>query len=396
MPDSFTDTSTQGFFSRIGQSLAGILIGPLLIVAAIVLLSWNEGRSVKAIRGLADAATKVVEVQAATVNADNEGKLVHVVGTTTASEPIHDADVDVSFPGEVAVHRSVEMYQWVEHQKSSSHTSLGGSKKTTTTYTYTAEWDSIPKDSSQFKHPEGHTNPPMPFQDQSYAASDAKLGGYALDATTLDLIDPPQTLTPPAPSGWTASGGKLYKGDPNTPTVGEVRVTWHGLPTGATLSVLAAQSRDGFAPFTASNGYQVQLAEVGNRPAKLLLSDKGSEESHLTWILRGVGLVAIFLGFRMFFGVLSTLASVIPFLGRFIGGVVSLLSIALAVPLTLLVIALAWLAVRPLIGGSLLALAFVALVGLIRWHHMHKQARRARAAAAMPPPIPAAGSPGAS
>lgn len=391
MPDTFTDTSTQGFFSRIGSSLAGLLIGPLLIIAAVVLLSWNEGRSVKAIRGLADAATKVVEVQGTSVAGDDDGKLVHVVGAATASAAIQDPDVGVSFPGEVAVRRSVEMYQWVEHKKSSSHTSLGGSKKTTTTYTYTKEWHAISEDSSQFEHPDGHTNPPMPFQNHSFDAADAKLGGYALDATTLGLIDPPQTLTPQAPSGWTASGGKLYKGDPNSPSVGEVRVVWQGLPTGATLSVLAAQSHDGFAPFTTSNGYQVQLAETGNRPAQVMLADKGSEESHLTWILRGVGLVAIFIGFRMFFGVLSTLASVIPFLGRLIGGAVSLLSLALAVPLTLLVIALAWLAVRPLLGGSLLALAIIALVGLIRWHYVHKRARMARVAAMstpVPPPLP--------
>jgi hypothetical protein len=48
--------SSQGFFSRITNSLAGLIIGPLLIIGAIVLLWWNEGRAVQAIVGLKDAA----------------------------------------------------------------------------------------------------------------------------------------------------------------------------------------------------------------------------------------------------------------------------------------------------------------------------------------------------
>lgn len=387
MSDSFSTTSSEGILSRLKSALAGLIIGPLLIVAAIVLLSWNEGRSVKAIRGLADAATKVVEVQDATVTAANDGKLVHVVGKASASEAIKDPDVGVAFPDQVAVLRKVEMFQWVEHKSSKSHTSVGGTKTTTTTYTYNTEWESTPHDSNAFHEPDGHANPPMPFRDQTFDASDAKLGGYTLDATTLGLVSPPQTLTPQAPEGWTASGGMLYKGDPTTPKVGELRVGWHGLPSGTTLSVLAAQGNGGFAPFTTANGYQVQLAEAGDRPASAMLADKRSEESHITWILRGVGLVVMFIGFRWFFSVLSTLASVLPFLGGFVGGAVSLLSLALAVPLTLLVIALAWLAVRPFIGGSLLVLCGATLVGLLVMHHKHKQARRARA---MPPPPPSA------
>jgi len=43
----FTETSSQGFGSRLGSSLTGLLIGPLLVIGAIVLLWWNEGRAVQ-------------------------------------------------------------------------------------------------------------------------------------------------------------------------------------------------------------------------------------------------------------------------------------------------------------------------------------------------------------
>ena len=46
MPDSYTTVTETGFLSRIGSSILGFFLGPILVIAAIVLLSWNEGRAV--------------------------------------------------------------------------------------------------------------------------------------------------------------------------------------------------------------------------------------------------------------------------------------------------------------------------------------------------------------
>lgn len=384
MADTFTDSNTEGIFTRLKNALAGLLIGPLLVIAAIILLSWNEGRAVTAIKGLADAATRVVEVHGGDLAAANQDKLVHVIGTARAHGPIADPALGLSFADQVTVARQAEMYQWKESEHSKSHTSTGGSKTTTTTYTYTKGWSGGDQDSSAFKHPDGHVNPAMPFGSGRLVARDAQLGGFALDAGTLGLIDPPQALNPPAPAGWTSSGGHYFNGDPASPKVGDMRVGYVGLPSGATLSVLADQSGNGFAPFTTANGYQVQLAELGNRPATVMLADKRSQESMLTWILRGVGALAIFIGLRMFLGPLATLASVIPLLGSLVGGAANLLALVITIPLTLIVIALAWVAVRPLLGGALLIVAAVAFYGLWRLHR-----NRQRLRPTVPPPAPA-------
>lgn len=50
--DSFTQTTTTSWLSRISPSLMGVLIGIILLPCAIVLLSCNEGRSVIAAAGL--------------------------------------------------------------------------------------------------------------------------------------------------------------------------------------------------------------------------------------------------------------------------------------------------------------------------------------------------------
>ena len=44
---SFTETTRTSWFSRLKSGLAGLIIGPLLVLGMIWLLSWNEGRSVQ-------------------------------------------------------------------------------------------------------------------------------------------------------------------------------------------------------------------------------------------------------------------------------------------------------------------------------------------------------------
>ncbi len=381
MTDHFTETSSQGFGSRLGGSFLGLLIGPLLVIAAIVMLWWNEGRAVQAILGLKDAASQVVEAEASAPSPANEGKLIHVTGEAKAQSPIQDADVGLAFAGQVAVARTVEMYQWKETKKEESQDNLGGGTTTKTTYDYTREWSDDAINSSEFKHQENHQNPEMPFRNKRFAATDAQLGGWKLDASTLDRINYATELTPDAPSSWTRSGENYYRGDPTTPKIGDLRVRYAGLPSGTTISVLAKQSGNCFASFTAKNGYQLELAAVGNLSAAELIEVKRKSEAVLTWILRAVGTIVTILGFALFLSPLSTMASVIPLLGGVVRGAVGLIALAIALPLSILVIAFAWLAYRPILGIGLIVLALAVGYGLWRW-------RKSRAPA-LPPAAPA-------
>jgi hypothetical protein len=368
MPDIYTETVSRGFFSRLFGSIFGILLGPVLILVAVALLWWNEGRAVQAIVGLNAAASSTVELQDINPTPGNEGKLVHVVGPATAKATVVDSDLAVNFPDSVAVARKAEMYQWKEKKESSTSNNLGGSQTTTTTYTYSEVWSDKAIDSSQFAHQEAHANPEMPLHSQLYLASDAKLGGFTLDSATVTELDLGQSVTPDAPGGWTKNGDQLFKGDPASPKIGDLRVSYLALPTGATISVLAAQSQGGFAPFTTPNGYTIQLAAMGNRPTAVMIANKRHSESILTWILRGVGTAAMVIGFAMFLGPISTIASVVPFLGGLVRGAAFFVSIVIGVPLSLVVIALAWIGHRPLIGSGILVLAAALFYGLWRLH----------------------------
>ncbi|HEX2593253.1 MAG TPA: TMEM43 family protein [Rhizomicrobium sp.] len=368
MPDTFTEVSSRGFFSRLGGSFLGLIAGPALVIGAIVLLWWNEGRAVEAIVGLNSAAANVVEASASAPSPANAGKLVHVIGQVNAPQAVSDSDLSLEFPGQVSVMRTAEMYQWKETEKSHTEDQLGGSQKTTTTYTYSKEWSADAIDSSEFKHPEGHENPSKSLASQRLNADDTTLGGYKLGADTLDLVDPDTVLKPEAPDGWTRSGDAYYNASAQQPKVGDLRVSYRGLKSGTTLSILAAQSGDSFAAYVAPNGYQVHAAAIGNQTAAQMIAEKRSEESFLTWILRLVGLIVVWAGLAWFLSPLSTLASVLPFLGSIVRGAAGAVAFVVALPITLVVIALAWLAHRPLIGGGLLIVAAGAGYALWRWH----------------------------
>jgi hypothetical protein len=380
MTDRFVETTNQGFFSRLGGAFVGLLLGPVFVIGAILLLFWNEGRAVEAATGLSEASRLAIEAPADSVLPANEAKLVHVTGTASAQSPIQDADLGLSFAGQLAVKRNVEMYQWREKKESSSQNNLGGSQTTTTTYTYAKEWSDEAIDSSAFAHAQGHTNPPMPLSQHSFAASDARLGAYVLDSDTLGLIDPNTQLMPAAPAGWKTDGGNLFKGnDPAQPAIGDVRVHYDGIPTGTTLSVLAQQSHGGFAAYTTPNGYEIRMATAGNAPASQMIAQARKTAAMWTWILRGVGALVMFIGFSLFFGPLAILASILPFLGAIVRGAGAAFAVVLTLPLTLITIAVAWLAFRPLIGGGLIVMALGAFYMLWRWHYARTPAKAASA-----------------
>ena len=75
-----TRVTRQSWISRLGDSIKGILFGLILIVGSIVLLFWNEGRSVKRYKDLKEGAGVVVSVNSDRVDATLEGSLIHTSG----------------------------------------------------------------------------------------------------------------------------------------------------------------------------------------------------------------------------------------------------------------------------------------------------------------------------
>jgi hypothetical protein len=380
--DSVTEVTTTGWLQRLLQSLVGVLIGILLVIGSIVLLWWNEGRAVEAIRALDQGARQIVEINSTAIDRAAEGKLVHLSGTMTTSASASDSAFGVGGDGLLRLKRTVEMYQWAEEKSSHSQTNIGGSKTTETTYSYKKEWSENAHDSNRFHEANGHQNPPLPVSSTTIDSPDVHLGAYRVDPSVLDRVsefapfDPPQSATLPA--GYRRENGALYRGrDSGNPAIGDIRIRYTAVSS-QTMSVVAAEAGGVLTRYRAANGYQIALADAGVAPAATMFHEKKQEESLWTWILRGVGFVLMLIGFILMASPLSVAASIIPFLGDLVGMGAFLLGVVVAVPLTFLVIAAAWIAHRPLIGGGLI----VAAVGL--FYLLVKLRRRPVATSASP------------
>lgn len=380
--------TTRGWFGRIKDSVMGFFLGLVLIVGSIALLAWNEHRTVKTSRGLDEGKAAAVTTPASPIDASKAGKLVHVSGRTATAEGATDPEFGLAVEG-LALRREVEMYQWKEHKKERKEKNLGGSETTITEYTYEKVWDDDRIDSGNFHQPEGHRNPgAFPVQSQRFDAADARLGDYRLNSGQIGSIGGWRRVDPQVVESdeWRAGdGAELYRGDnPASPRVGDVRVRFEELPV-SEITVIAEQAGSGFQPWKSSNGTEIDLLEDGAQSIATMFEHAHSSNSTLGWILRAVGFVAMWIGFGMLINPLRVLADVIPFLGRIVGAVGGLVTFIIAAVISLTVIVVSWLVVRPLLVVAIIAggVGLFLLIGQIRGRKHPPQT-------AMPPRVPGA------
>ena len=387
---SFTETTTTSWFSRLKGALIKIVVGFIVLIACIWLLFWNEGRSVKTYRALVEGAGLVVSVDNGSVDPANDGKLVHVSGPVKPVGVPEDDVLGISADGAAGLERIVEMYQWVETSKSETRKQLGGSEETVTTYSYHKEWKRNEVSSGSFRQ-SGHDNPQKPIDDASFAVPSATIGAFSVDGravarlgeerqvplTAIEANRLGEAVTLGKPVS-TIAGQAVFSFDPQNPQVGDIRIRFERSDI-AEASFVGAQHDTGLTPYKTTNGRDLFLSDAGLVDAAAMFDAAQSENTIITWALRIGGLVGIFVGFAAILSILGVIADIVPF----IGSIVRFGTTAIALIFTLLIgpaiIAIAWIAYRPLIAIAVLAIGIALAAGIL-------YLRRGKAAAA---PVPA-------
>ncbi|HTO29659.1 MAG TPA: TMEM43 family protein [Pararhizobium sp.] len=374
---SFTETTTTSWFSRLKSGLVGLLLGPLLVLGMIWLLSWNEGRSVQTYRALVEGAGLVVSVENGSIDTANEGKLIHVSGPVKPDGTPEDATLGVTAEGAAGLSRKVEMYQWVEDSSSETKKTLGGGEETVTTYTYKKEWRPSRVDSSDFKQQDQHQNPDMPISGDRFTVATATLGAFTVDGETVANLgtDSPVKLTPDVAERVAsalgsekpvkADGTTLYVGNSRqSPLVGDLRISFTRADI-AEASFVGVQRNANIAAYKASNGREILLSAAGRETPAEMFDAAQSENTLITWLVRFGGLFGMFIGFVMLLSILSIIADVIPFVGSIVGFGTTVIAIILTLLLGPLVIAIAWIAYRPVLAIAIIAIGVLLAAGLI-------------------------------
>lgn len=373
--DIFSESSSTGWFGRIGESIKGVLFGLLLIVVSFPVLFLNEGRAVKTARTLDEGGKTVIAVSTDKPESKNEGKLVYFTGKAEAKETLTDPDFGVSAQS-LKLRRKVEFYQWEENKNTETRKKLGGGEEKVTTYEYVKKWDEKPVDSSGFKHPQGHENPQPVVSGKDWVALPITVGGFTLSNTLVGRIENFTEFSAPAGNAPQEKfGGKsvrregagfyLGNSEPGTPEVGDLRVS-HLVALPGEVSVIAAQAGNGLKAFIAKAGGSIEMLQTGTQSAEAMFATAKKNNTILTWALRLLGVVLMFVGFTLLFRPLSVMADLLPIAGDIVGFGTGLVALLLALPISLIVIAVAWIAYRPMIGIPLVVLAVAGFVYLIR------------------------------
>lgn len=357
--DHFTEVTHESWLSRIGGAIGGVLVGLLLFVISFPLLFWNEGRSVKEYKSLQEGVGAVVSVDASKSDPANTGKLVHFSGTTTVSGSLSDEQFHVSAEA-VKLRRIVEVYQWKESTQSESQKKLGGGQETATTYSYEKAWSSELIESKNFKQPAGHENPTtLAYSSEEKVASSITVGSFTLSPGLIAQIGEAEPLPldekMSLPDQFVLHEGGLYRGkSPQAPEIGDVRVRFEVVKPGP-VSILARQGTQALEPYQTRAGNKIERLEPGTKTAAEMFTAAKAENATLTVILRVVGFLVMFIGLALVTRPLSVVADLLPFVGNLVGAGTGMVSFLIALALSSLTIAVAWIVYRPLLAVVLIA-----------------------------------------
>jgi hypothetical protein len=418
---AYTETTTTGYGTRVGNSFKAIGTGFLMFLAGTALLWWNEGRAVKTEDTLNEVLQNYVEMtNPEKKDASLEGELICGTAMATTEDSLSDDQFGIGAKA-ISIRRTVKYYQWVENVKETKKDKLGGSEEVTKEYTYKKEWVSRPVESSDFKNP-AYQKKNMVLttveKDEKYAEN-VSFGAYKLSESLIHCISSreamelaisedllkqidkstqtdyerfygvqqknQQPVEQPAVTAEVSDSAKaandsinnamanaenkkdleyihqagnvLYYGRvPGSPEVGDVCVTFEKVVP-AKVTVIAVVDGDTFKKYKAKNNDRYERLVMGKKSADEIIDSDKATNSFWTWALRFIGALIVIGGLKGIFGFIEMILKVVPFIAGIFGWGVGLVCTVVGVVWSLIVIALAWLFYRPLLGIALLVLA---------------------------------------
>jgi len=366
------EVTNQSYFDRMQSACCGVCVGLLLFFGSWGVLFWNEGRAVKRQQDLDEGRGILQQVGLTTINATIDkgldNKLVYVKGTVdggnaTIYDDLFKIDVTNATNGAIKYERSTEMYQWKEETSTRTEkTSLGG-ERTIKSFSYTKVWSSTLISSSSFKETQIPANPTNFLVPGFVATSDdIGLGPYRLSIDISNQVswetiwtDVPVNTNDLNFTGYTttSSQGQVnLRKTANIDTVGDNMVTFSVvLPDD--VSVIAKQGSGGvLEPYITEGDRELLLFSRGDLSVEELFKQAEEDNNLWTWILRFVGFLCMVFGISLMLNPIATAFDVLPFCGDALEGciggcIIPCIALCISVPLSLMIISIAWIFYRP-------------------------------------------------
>lgn len=315
MPDEYVEVKRTGLGKNIVVSIVGVFVGIVLFIVSFIVLWSNEGRV-----NLGKVAENSVIVKPSAVKSSAENKLVSLTGPIEITKPVGDPKY-LRAGKYVVLNRIAEMYAWIEEKETETKKKTGGGTEEKTTYRYKKGWTSDPEESSEFKIPEGHRNPRMTVNSETFYASDAKIGIYNFDPQSATMPSPiPVTLTTTnAITSWnTRLIGREYlfigKGRYDQPNIGDTRISFEAVNAGKKVTLFGKMLGKEIVAYYHKGKNRLYRALSGTRNEAII--QLKTEHKVMGWILRIVGFAMMWIGLTLIFGPISAVIDVLPLLGK--------------------------------------------------------------------------------
>ncbi len=353
----------QGFLSKMTSSFSGIIVGILMLIGGISLLWWNEQNNVKNIKNVKELRDQVVDVSSSSVDDKYEGKLIATTGKLDYNNAtMTDSTFNVSTQTPVLV-RTVEVYQWVEDSET---------KDDKTTYTYSKEWSEKIIDSSEFNTPSGHENPvEVKYESERFETEETlKVGSYNLISSFKKLLSANKNVGIEEgitlPEGYTVYNNKYItnSADAANPAVGDIRISYTKNDY-KEVSVLGKQTGDTIGEYTTKKNTNIKKLVEGETNGAGMINSIEKANKVSKWMFRIIGVLLVVMAVGSILGPITTLIGYIPFLGKIVNSMIGVVSFLIGLAISLVVIAIAWFAARPIVSIILLVVIAGLIAGLV-------------------------------
>ena len=377
-------TTTKSYGNRLTEALKGIAGGFIAFIIGTVILFWNEGNFVKTKKSIKEAEGALVIVDnVSNLDPSLSGNLIHASAFANTEDILVDEMFGIQERA-ISINRLVEYYQYVEKTHTEKRDKLGGGEETITTYTYEKKWVTEPVPSGSFADPDYQSANSVlkVIEPKAEYAQNVTFGAYMLPAFMITQISGsiplPANIEPE--EGVHVSGNMVYIGQSSaSPQIGDVRVTLTKVMP-ANISIIGKVVSNTFEQFRAKNGKTFSRVAMGTVSSETMFAEAHQENSAMTWMLRLFGILMVIGGLKMMFSIVPTLLKVLPFLGKIVEAGIALICIVGGGAWSIVIIALAWLFYRPLIGIPMLLVAGAGI-----WYLRKIAAEKKAAKAALQP-----------
>ena len=207
----------------------------------------------------------------------------------------------------------------------------------------------------------------MQYENKTYTAKGVKVGEFVIPQEKVDSLSTNEyvTLSKDNDDQRYAAyqlklniDGKYFTNSSNlsNPEIGDYRISFK-YNDAKDVSIMGVQKGNTIEAYKAKSGYSVYELYEGSYDGAGIIQNMRDTNRIIKILCRAGGIILVIIGLLAIISPIQKLAGYVPILGSIFNGITTLAAIILGVAISIIDIAIAWIAYRPVLGIALLAVA---------------------------------------